>query len=178
MPFIVEDGTGVTNANSYVSIAYADAYSIGALADSAWAALALDTKEKLLIAASRWLDQHAKWNGTKTFTTAPLPNQLRWPRKSVTDCDELPVGENTIPPGLMNAVVDLAHFFINPDNNPLQHSDRYGLKELTVDVITLVFQDGYNANANKYLPGLNSALCGLGRVVSANGARGVPINKV
>ncbi len=178
MALIVETGTGVTNANSYVSVAFADNYASGSLTATEWEALTIDTKEKLLIAATRWLDQHAKWNGTKTFTTAPLPNNLRWPRKNVFDCDELPVGENTIPPGLMSAVCELAQFFINPENNPLRFSDRYGLKELTVDVITLVFQDSYNANASKYLPGLNTALCGLGRVVSANGARGVPINKV
>jgi hypothetical protein len=175
---IVEDGTGITAADSYVTLVEANAYASSSLNATSWAALGTDERERLLVAATRWLDQHAIWNGSKTFDTEPYPNNLRWPRKYVCDADNLPVGENAIPVGLRSAVVELAMFFLNPDNNPTAHSDKAGLSEITVDVITLRFQDGFNANSTKYLPGLNAMLRGLGRMQTANGPRGVPINKV
>lgn len=62
--FLVEDGTGVVGANSYVDYSYfldyCEYYSNDVLGD-----MDEEEFEKLAIRASRWLDQQLKWKSTK-----------------------------------------------------------------------------------------------------------------
>jgi hypothetical protein len=64
MPLIVEDGTGVEDANSYVSVAEADAYYSDRNIIN-WAGLGATnaTKEGLLIQAADHLNQFFTWKG-------------------------------------------------------------------------------------------------------------------
>lgn len=174
MALIVEDGTIVANANSYVSVADADAYLANSLNYATWDGLSDDEKERLLIAATRWLDQRTKWSGTRIGAE----QKLRWPRSGAYDCDDLPMAEDAVPQAVRDAVCELACFIATPENNPTRFSDLTGFSELTVDVITLKFQEGYNPNAQRFLPGLNDILCGLGRVSTASGRGFAPIQRV
>jgi hypothetical protein len=174
MSFVVEDGSMVVGSNSYVSVAMADAYLADSLNYSDWSAVTEDDKERLLVAASRWLDQRTKWSGFKVSAD----QSMRWPRTGTYDCDQLPVAVNVIPMPVIAAVCELANFFTSPDNNPTRHSDNVGFSEITVDVITLKFQDGFNPNSTRFLPGLNDILCTLGRVSTATGRGWAPIQKV
>lgn len=167
MALVVEDGTFVSGANSYVTLAEADAFLADSLTRDEWSCLADDAKERLLIAASRWLDQQAAWNGTKA--DVDKTNDLRWPRAGVCDRDGLPVAEDEIPAQLKQAVFELALFFTNPDNNPTRFSDNQGIEEITVDVITLRFGEGYDQTARRFLPGINVLLQGLGNVSTSHG---------
>lgn len=173
MALVVEDGSIVAGANSYVSLADADAYLANALTASVWTALTDPAKEALLIAASRWLDQQAVWHGYKV----DADSAMRWPRSGVCDRDNLPVAEDEIPQQLMEAVMELALFFATPENDPTRYADLQGFEEITVDVITLRFAQGYDATTKKLLPGLNTMLRGLGGV--SFGGRGfAPIVRV
>lgn len=62
--FLVEDGTGVVGANSYVDYSYfldyCEYYSNDVLGD-----MDEEEFEKLAIRASRWLDQQLKWKSAK-----------------------------------------------------------------------------------------------------------------
>jgi hypothetical protein len=175
MPLVVENGTNIPNANCYVTVVFADEYLNDSFNASTWSCLTLDEKETMLIASSRWLDQRAKWSGSKVSTD----QSMRWPRTGAVDCDELPVSQEDIPVQLKHAVCELACFYAaDEENNPTRFSEKLGLTEITVDVITLKFQDGYNANATKFLPGLNDILCSLGRVSTATGRGFAPIQKV
>jgi hypothetical protein len=75
---IVEDGSGVINADSYVSSAACDAYHT-AFGNAAWA-LANDTqKDQALRSATQYLDSRYRFAGVrKTYNQA-----LMWPRSSV-----------------------------------------------------------------------------------------------
>ena len=68
---IVEDGTGLSNANSYVSVAYADAY-FTTRSVIAWASLT--NKEALLIKATDYIEAvySEAWKGVSLLDTQAL----------------------------------------------------------------------------------------------------------
>lgn len=77
---IVEDGTGVANADSYVSVAEADAYH-ASRGNTLWAAITLERKEQLLRRASDYLTNtyYGGWIGVAAFNV----NLLAWPRNPI-----------------------------------------------------------------------------------------------
>lgn len=85
MSLIVEDGTAKADADSYCSIAFADAYLAG-LGFTDWADLdPTDSKEPALRRATQYMKQHYRrmWAGTRATTV----QSLDWPRASVPDSD-------------------------------------------------------------------------------------------
>lgn len=73
---ITEDGTGVTGANSYVSVAQADAY-FEARGVAGW--LGTDeTKQAALIRASDYID--IRWSGVAPGARLSETQGLAWPR--------------------------------------------------------------------------------------------------
>lgn len=77
MPFIVEDGTGVAGATSYLSVEDADLFHEDALYSDEWLedTLTLPRKERALMAASRMLDDLWRWRGVSVTATQGLD----WP---------------------------------------------------------------------------------------------------
>lgn len=153
--FIVEDGTGIPDANSYVTVEEADDYLTQNIhVEAKWTALSLDEKQRLLSWASRYLDQHAEWNGYPTYPTA----QLRWPRMFVTNRDRIPISQYTIPQQIKEATMELARYLLTDDLSEPRAQD--GLKQVKVDVIEIVFNADYRLP--KIPPELNWLLTGLG----------------
>ena len=136
--FIVEDGTGLATATSYVSVADADdIIAVNIHIDPSWTDLSTDSKEKLLAWATRVLDTHTRWKGTKTVETS----QLRWPRTGVCDRDSTIIGANEIPYQLEVATAEYARYLIVGDRTVERDQD--GLIRLKADVVELEFKDGY-----------------------------------
>jgi len=77
---IVENGTGLPNADSYVSIEFADDY-FSARGVSGWGALTVEQKEQSLIRATDFIDNIYQWYGKKATTE----QSLRFPRVNLTD---------------------------------------------------------------------------------------------
>lgn len=78
MTLIVEDGTGLSNAESYISVSDATAYH-AARGNSAWESIASDTiREQYLRKATQYLDSmySARWRGSAINSTMSLD----WPR--------------------------------------------------------------------------------------------------
>jgi hypothetical protein len=101
---IIEDGSGVPNANSYVSAANARIYASSRQFNN----LPADdpTCEGYLLQATTWLEaQYDRYQGQQTaFTQA-----LQWPRMNVFINDPFnPLAVNVIPPQLIAAQVMLA----------------------------------------------------------------------
>ena len=131
MPTLVATA-GATNANSYCTVAQADAYHDTHLYATTWTDADDDQKTIGLIWATRLLDQHIAWSGNK-YTAAQA---LRWPRSGVYDPDGYVFPVDEIPTFLKNATAELARHLIKEDRT----ADRgYGLSSLTADVITLNF---------------------------------------
>lgn len=110
---VVETGTGLSNSNSYVTVAEADTYNENHYYGSAWAALSDENKKRAMIFATRLLDEQVDWNGTprkSTDTSISDHQALRWPRNSVVDSDGYAVDHKTIPEWLKNSCSELARY--------------------------------------------------------------------
>lgn len=135
---IVEDGTIVSNANSYVSVAETDAYlQANIFVYPVWSALTSDEKSAVVVWASRYIDDRAIWNGYKTDNTSAM----RWPRTGVYDQDGIAIGSHTIPHQLKTAVMVMASYLMVSDRALDRGTD--GLTRLRVDVIELYFDSSY-----------------------------------
>lgn len=65
----VEDGSGVPNANSYISVEDADAYFGARLYSTAWTGATKEVQKAALIQATRTLDNYIQWDGIKADPT-------------------------------------------------------------------------------------------------------------
>lgn len=136
--FVVEDGTVVAGANSYVSVSEADdIITVNIHQSTAWLALTTTQKEYLLIWATRTLDQYADWYGTKTDEDSPL----RWPRTGVCDRDGNAIGANEIPQALKDATALLASSLRANDRSGEQGRD--GVKRVRADVVEIELDENY-----------------------------------
>ena len=101
MTLIVEDGSGVANANSYITLAEARSYAIqrGVTLSATDSALEVD-----LIKSMDYLEsQRSNYKGVKTSPTYAL----QWPRYGVS-IDGTEIASNVIPVELKNAQAQLA----------------------------------------------------------------------
>ena len=104
MAFVVETGAGLSNSNSYASVAAADSY----FADrgvTSWAALTTTAKEQALIKGTDYLEQtyRESWKGYRVTST----QSLSWPRSEVI-VDTFPVAANIVPSAIVKACVEMA----------------------------------------------------------------------
>jgi hypothetical protein len=136
--FVVEDGTGVAGANSYVSVAEADdILAIDARENAVWQPLTTPDKELALANATRYLDDNYQWFGKKTETT----QFLKWPRKGMRDCEGQCIADAVIPIELKRATARLAVWLLV--NNGEEQMNTEGLKRFRSDDIEIEWQAGY-----------------------------------
>lgn len=96
MALIVEDGTGLANAESYISVADATTYH-EARGNATWAALASDTvREQLLRQATDYMVQtyRLRWAGVRGSTTQALD----FPRDFMPRPDSYAIGYTIVGP--------------------------------------------------------------------------------
>jgi len=101
---IVEDGSGLANAESYISAAGADA-RMSAIGDATWAVLTTAQKEEALRRSTIYMEQayRGRWTGLRMTRE----QALSWPRYGVcVDGFYLPSDE--VPADIANACADLA----------------------------------------------------------------------
>lgn len=134
---IVEDGSIVPNANSYVDLGYADIYFTTRRV-SDWATLTDDEKEGALINATDFIEITYGSN-FKGEMLRPHEQALAFPRDGVWIAPnvELPSGE--IPKRLKDAVCDLA-FKVSQGTELIQDQDRIVIKE-KIAVIETTYQE-------------------------------------
>jgi hypothetical protein len=129
------------STNSYVSLEEADNILQENIHAASWFDLSDGDRERLLVYATKFLDDRTRWNGSKTVETSPL----RWPRSDITDRDGRTVGDNEIPEQLKRTVAYIARYNVDQDRTTERSQD--ALDSLTVDVIELDFKDGYKLPA-------------------------------
>ena len=130
----VEDGTGLSDSNSYVSVAFADDY-FTSRGVSEWTALETTAKESALIRATDFVDNCFEWKGQKgTYEQA-----LQFPRKNLTDKSGYSVVD--IPTVLKQAVCEASlisskgtELFMTGEQNGAVTSERIGDLSFTYDV--------------------------------------------
>ena len=90
---VIEDGSGMSNSESYIDVAFADAYFLKR-GITEWAGLT--NREQLIIRAMDYIENNYTYQGTKLLST----QSLQFPR--------LINGETVYPIALKNAVCELA----------------------------------------------------------------------
>lgn len=104
---IVEDGTGVANANTYASVAYARQYA----SDVGLVLPADDTALGVSLLAAMGYIESQPYQGQPTDPT----QALQWPRRLAT-MNGAPISDNVIPEGIKKAQVQAANLIANGSN--------------------------------------------------------------
>ncbi|PZQ46173.1 MAG: hypothetical protein DI551_05700 [Micavibrio aeruginosavorus] len=149
---IVETGAVIPDADSYVSVAEADAYFTSRGID-AWAG-ATSVKESALVRATDYVEQtyDGRWKGERVSSD----QSLSWPRYDVcVDGYYIPMA--AIPKQLVRAVCELAVKALSSDLNP--DIDKGGVKFEKVDVIETEYFE--NGPLNTKRPAVDGNLRGL-----------------
>jgi hypothetical protein len=103
---IVEDGSIVTDAESYCTLAFANTYHANR-GNTAWDALDdIDDKEPALRKATEYMGQvyRLKWLGLR----ADDDQALDWPRIGVVTGDEITIDDDVVPLEVQRACAELA----------------------------------------------------------------------
>ncbi len=93
---------GGPTSNSYVDVAFADAYAANKSWATDWAALTEDQKEVALITSTSWMET-LSYAGTRCSAT----QALKWPRSDAS-CDGVPATCDIIPLQIQQTEVELA----------------------------------------------------------------------
>lgn len=142
---VVEDGTGLSTANSYVSVSDADTLLAmrGYALEWDQAATAgtppAGSKEQMLMWATRLLDEQCAWLGERMSTS----QALRWPRSSVpTKDDDDYLANNVIPQFLKVATAELALALLKKDRPEKSEDQRETGRTSANKSVTLGPKDG------------------------------------
>lgn len=136
MPLVVEDGTGLVNANSYNSVpeirSYADARGYDLPVED-------EDVELLAVQATDYVDSfRTSYQGKKTN---PSVQALQWPRTGVTIDDE-PVDPDSLPRELKNAHAQAS---IEAYTTDLMANGSAFVKKEKVDVIEVEYAEPNNS---------------------------------
>lgn len=163
MAIIVEDGTVVANANSYVLVAFIDTFCED-LGLSAWEAADDEARETALLRGMAYIEGMS-FKGYKTDSE----QSLKWPRETATDEDGYAIDTDVIPTCLQKATARAAYEEIvspgilqdNLTRDDFTTSER-------VDVISVTYEQGKNEIVfraiDTYLKGIVTDFTSLVRV--------------
>lgn len=126
MALIVEDGSGLPDAEAYISVADADAYH-HARGNVAWAALTTEAKEAALRLGADYMGAvyGPKWCGKRLTDTQALD----WPR----------TGREGVPEAVRRANAELA---VRASAGPLLADQGPAVKQETVGPLSVTYADG------------------------------------
>lgn len=133
---IVEDGSVVSNANTYANLDTVDSYHDD-LGNAAWALGTVDNRTDAILRGMRYL-KVLHWKGTTLSGVEGQP--LSWPREDVYDADSIEIDSDIVPTRVVSALCEAALNELN-GTDMLKGLDRGGaIKKKRVDVISLEYQ--------------------------------------
>jgi hypothetical protein len=150
MSFVVETGAGLSNANSYASVAAADAYN----ADRGytdWASLNTAEKQVALIRATDYIEAtyRSSWKGYKKSQG----QALSWPRYGVF-VEGFAVPDDSVPVAVVNSCIEMALKTLTYDQLIIDQQQRVVREK--VDVIETEYAE-FSDPAQRY-PQVNRML--------------------
>lgn len=112
MALVVEDGSGLTNADSYESIANADTYHAN-FGNETWDTYTDEQKELALRNATRYID--VKYGSRFVGSKMTSAQSLYWPRTGVV-IDGFDIDDGKMPAVLKQATCEVALRYINGED--------------------------------------------------------------
>lgn len=141
LALIVEIGTVVAGANSYIALADAETYFLGRLRKDAWTAADTDTKNAALVTAVRTIDTMVTFNGSIVSQVQPL----QWPRAYCPNPDFQLFGisypenlgqyfaSDSIPQVVKDAQCEMALALLNDEGDRTGDNEGVGLKRVRIE---------------------------------------------
>lgn len=166
MPLIVEDGSGVAGANSYVSVADAQAWV--AARGLTFTGADSVVEQRLLTAMDLVESYRAQYQGSKTDSA----QALQWPRTGVY-VDGAALAEDAIPKELVGALVQLAYDSQSEDLQPNVGQQLTAREK--IDVIEVQY---FSPAEKKSSPTFTKALAFLQPLFKTGGAFGLRTQRV
>lgn len=120
---MINSTPGSTEADSYVSVEYADAFVSAMIDGDGWPSV-LSEKESALKEATRVIDEQFKWLGTLSNSS----QSLGWPRTGFIDADGRAFASDAIPKRVKDATCNLAIFLLRNGGLEMSGSSLKGLK--------------------------------------------------
>jgi hypothetical protein len=105
MALIVEDGSGISSAESYATVAFADDYH-SKYGNSLWSTLSLNQKELDLRKGTRFID--LVWGSRFSGIVMSNEQGLAWPRIQAFDYNGYQFDSNIVPIDLQRATAEAA----------------------------------------------------------------------
>lgn len=155
MALITEDGSGMATAESYISVATADAEAAKRGSPSSWTGLTTAQKESALRYATEGMDGLFRWEGT----VANLDQALGWPRAAAYDEEDRLQDSDIVPARVQVATYELALFAAD---NPLNTAYDRGGEVSSVKVGSLSESYFDWAAVEPTVPHLQRIIRGLG----------------
>jgi hypothetical protein len=156
MAIVIEDGTGLADAEAYISVADADTY-FAARGNAAWAALTEPQKEQALRLGTDYMGQAygQRWCGTRTTTTQALD----WPRTGACG-----IAADVVPVAVKRANAELA---VRASAGVLLSDQGAQVKQEVVGPISVTYADG--ARQDTRYAAVDSALASAGLLCRGGG---------
>ena len=130
MALVVETGSGLATAESYISVDDTDTYFADRDSPTSWTGADTDTKEDALRIATQYLDAlyHHRWLGIRSSIT----QRLSWPRNDV-EIEEYVLDATSLPRQLVEATAEAAYRHLT-DTDGLMPDIDPGIKAESVRV--------------------------------------------
>lgn len=158
---VVENGDGLENANSYVTVEFADNY-FSTRGIKSWADVENDVKEQILIKATDFVDNSFQWYGKKKNAC----QALRFPRVNLRDYEGNAILD--IPTSLKQAVCEAA--FIALNSELFQKANENGdVVSEKIGELSWTYSKNANTKSTTLYDAINSRLRGLYKDVSKTG---------
>jgi hypothetical protein len=171
MALIIEDGTGLPQANAYINAAYVDTYFLGERLEK-WEAAAEGDRENFIISATGYVDIAFEWQGVRK-----TPEQgLSWPRAGVS-FDGFPV--DGVPAQVKKAAAETVWLLIEGEELYATDSGAEIASE-QVDVIKISYREPGNneQKAASRFDVLNKLLRGFYKTDTSARSGGVSSSRV
>lgn len=104
MAFVPEDGTGLSTANSYITLAYAETYHDDR-GNTSWASATSSTQQAACIKATDYIQSNFIFTGG---VVASATQALQWPRYSAIDRNGNLIDSDSVPDVVKQATAILA----------------------------------------------------------------------
>lgn len=157
---IVEDGSIVAGADSYISVNDATQYHAARLHRASWATADATTQEQALITATQFVDAYIRFYGSRVSQDQPL----EWPRKDVYDRDGRLLPSDEIPQRLKDAVCEQAFAALTTDLS--QQDSKAGMTRLKADSVEIEWDAARKPTRQKIPSLVANLLSELGRSAS------------
>lgn len=162
MSFVVEDGTGLSNANSYTSLDYADDYFALRGNPTDWLNADETDKKAALVYATQWVDATYKWWSYLYKET----QALGFPRNNFYDSEGRLIAAGTVPDKLKQAVCEMA---LEHLKESLNYREGENIVSESIGSASVTYSGNTNSKSYSYVKTLLSEL--------GSGSKGSVVNR-